>query len=157
MDSILEGNVLIFYDLDIFSVAVSVLIGILQRKRLKVDPDLWMNLIVEEKVKNMRDHLAHVVIDGGDEEAAHGGQGPGGRADEVCPVLAGGGVAGLGEAAADSEPLSAASISHPALGGALVTCKAGSWKNKMSGFQNVNFYLLHLQFHSKLCILCLKM
>ena len=71
MDSILEGNVSIFYDLDIFSVAVSVLIGILQRKRLKVDPDLWMNLIVEEKVKNRRDHLAHVVIDGGDEEAAH--------------------------------------------------------------------------------------
>ena len=115
MDSILEGNVLIFYDLDIFSVAVSVLIGILQRKRLKVDPDLWINLIVAEKVNNRRDHLAHVVIDGGDEEAAHGGQGPGGRADEVCPVLARGGVAGLCEAAADSEPLGAAPLRQPRL------------------------------------------
>ena len=85
-----------------------------------------MNLIVEEKVKNRRDHLAHVVIDGGDEEAAHGGQGPGCRVDEVCPVLARGGVAGLCKAAADPEPLGAASIGHPALGGALIFCKASA-------------------------------
>ena len=85
-----------------------------------------MNLIVEEKVKNRRDHLAHVVIDGGDEEAAHGGQGPGGRADEVCPILARGGVAGLCEAAADPKPLGTASIGHPALGGTLIFCKASA-------------------------------
>ena len=104
-------------------------------------------------------HLTDVVVNRRYEEAADGGQGPGAGADEVCPVLLGGGVAGLGEAAADSKPLGAASVSHPALGGALVTSKAGAWKNKRILFRNEVSYveILHLQFHSKLCILCLKM
>ena len=81
-------------------------------------------------MNNRRGHLADVVIDGGDEEAAHGGQGTGGRADEVCPVLARGGVAGLCEAAADSEPLGAVSISLTPLRRALIGRKAGAWKIK---------------------------
>ena len=99
-------------------------------------------------------HLTDIVVNGRYEEAADGGQGPGAGADEVCPVLLSGGVTGLGEAATHPEPLGAASVSHSALGRALVTSKTGAWKNKMSRFQNVNSYLLHLQFHSKLCILC---
>ena len=84
--------------------------------------------------------MTNIVIDGGYEEAADGGQGPGAGADEVCPVLLGGGVASLGEAAADPEPLGTASVSHPALGGALVTCKAGAWEN------NINDLNFRMQF-----------
>ena len=76
----------------------------------------------------MRYYLTDIVIDRRYEEAAHGGQGAGGGADEVCPVLAGGGVTRLGEAAAHPEPLGAASVWHPALGGALSPREAGAWQ-----------------------------
>ena len=119
-------------DLNIFSVAVSILIGVLQLECLKVDPNLWTSSYYLDEHQLKTCHLTDVVVNRRYEEAADGGQGPGAGADEVCPVLLGGGVAGLGEAAAHSKPLGAASISHPALGGALVTSKAGAWKNKMS-------------------------
>ena len=74
-----------------------------------------MNLIFDEKKKSIKDHLADIVIDRGDEETAHGGQGPCGWADEVSPILTCAGVTSLCEAATHPEPLGAASIGHTAL------------------------------------------
>ena len=98
------------YYLDIFSFAVSIIVGILQCQSLKIDPD-----------------LTNIVIDGGYEEAADGGEGSSCGIDEVCPVLARGGVAGLCEAAADSEPLGAVSVSISAFRRTLIGGKAGAW------------------------------
>ena len=78
-------------------------------------------------VSNIRtSDLTDVAIDRRYEEAADGGQGPGAGADEVCPVLLGGGVAGLSEAAADSETLGTVSISISALRRTLIGSKAGA-------------------------------
>ena len=74
-----------------------------------------MNLIFDEKKKSIKDHLADIVIDRRDEEAAHGGQGPCGWADEVSPILTCAGVTSLCEAATHPEPLGTASIGHTAL------------------------------------------
>ena len=46
--------------------------------------------------------------------------------DEVCPVLAGGGVTRLGEAAAHPEPQGAAPVRDSAPGGALSPGEAGA-------------------------------
>ena len=97
------------YYLDILSFTVSIIVRILQCQSLKIHP-----------------HLTNVVIDRGNEEAADRGEGTSGGIDEVCPVFARGGVAGLSEAAADSETLGTVSISISALRRTLIGSKAGA-------------------------------
>ena len=98
------------YDLNIFSFTVSIIVRILQSQWLKIHPD-----------------LTNIVIDGGYEETADGGEGPGAGADEICPVLLRSGVTSLSEATADSESLGAASISFSTLWRTLVGGITGTW------------------------------
>ena len=97
-----------FY-LDILSFTVPIIVRVLQCQSLKIDSD-----------------LTNVVIDGGYQEAADRGQGASSGVDEVCPVLARGGVAGLCEAAADSESLGTVSVSISAFRRTLIGGKAGA-------------------------------
>ena len=97
------------YYLDILSFTVSIIVRILQCQSLKVDSN-----------------LTNVVIDGGYEEAADRRQRASGRVDEVCPVLARGGVAGLCKAAADPESLGTVSVSISAFRRTLIGGKAGA-------------------------------
>ena len=70
--------------------------------------------------------LANIIIDGGYEEAADRGEGASGGVDEICPVIACGGVAGLCEAAADSETLGTVTASFSAFRRTLIGGKTGA-------------------------------
>ena len=97
------------YYLDILSFTIPITVRILQCQSLKIHPD-----------------LTNVVIDGGYQEAADRGEGASSRVDEVCPILARGGVAGLSEAAADSKTLGTVSVSTSAFRRTLIGSKACS-------------------------------